>query len=101
MHIETSGFKNNPVTEHESNDSDRKKKPATFYNKKTSRVALFARQREKMVIQISILTVDAEHELTHDKPKNRFEFFYDRWKMLFRRAKLWNALAKLQEENIS
>ena len=97
MHIETSGFKNNPVTEHESNDSDRKKKPATFYNKKTSRVALFARQREKMVIQISILTVDAEHELTHDKPKNRFEFFYDRWKMLFRRAKLWNALAKLQE----
>ena len=54
-----------------------------------------------MVIQISILTVDAEHELTHDKPKNRFEFFYDRWKMLFRLAKLWNALAKLQEENIS
>ena len=97
MHIETSGFKNNPVTEHESNDSDRKKKPATFYNKKTSRVALFARQRENMVIQTSILTVDAEHEITHDKPKNRFEFFYDRWKMLFRRAKLWNALAKLQE----
>lgn len=89
MHIETSGFKNNPVTEHESNDSDRKKKnPATFYNKKTSRVALFARQRENMVIQTSILTVDAEHEITHDKPKNRFEFFYDRWKMLFRRAKL-------------
>ena len=98
MHIETSGFKNNPVTEHESNDSDRKKKPATFYNKKkTSRVALFARQRENMVIQTSILTVDAEHEITHDKPKNRFEFFYDRWKILFRRAKLWNALAKLQE----
>ena len=98
MHIETSGFKNNPVTEHESNDSDRKKKPATFYNKKkTSRVALFARQRENMVIQTSILTVDAKHEITHDKPKNRFEFFYDRWKILFRRAKLWNALAKLQE----
>ena len=74
-----------------------KKKPATFYNKKTSRVALFARQRENKVIQTSILTVDAEHEITHDKPKNRFEFFYDRWKMLFRRAKLWNALAKLQE----
>ena len=28
MHIETSGFKNNPVTEHESNDSDRK--PSTI-----------------------------------------------------------------------
>lgn len=74
--------------------------PSTI-KKKTSRVALFARQRENMVIQTSILTVDAEHEITHDKPKNRFEFFYDRWKMLFRRAKLWNALAKLQEENIS
>ena len=97
MHIETSGFKNNPVTEQESNDSDRKKNPAIFYNKKTSRVALFARQRENIVIQTSILTVDAEHEITHDKPKNRFEFFYDRWKMLFRRAKLWNVLAKLQE----
>ena len=60
--------------------------PSTI--KKTSRVALFARQRENMVIQKSILTVDAEHEITHDKPKNRFEFFYDRWKMLFRRAKL-------------
>ena len=32
MHIETSGFKNNPVTEHESNDSDRKKnlQPSTI-----------------------------------------------------------------------
>lgn len=88
MRIETSGFKNNPVTEQESNDSDRKKNPAIFYNKKTSRVTLFARQRENIVIQTSILTVDAEHEITHDKPKNRFEFFYDRWKMLFRRAKL-------------
>ena len=98
MHIETSGFKNNPVTEHESSDSDRKKKPLQPSTiKKTSRVALFERQRENIVIQTSILTVDAEHEITHDKPKNRFEFFYDRWKMLFRRAKLWNALAKLQE----
>ena len=61
MHIETSGFKNNPVTEQESNDSDRKKNPAIFYNKKTSCVALFARQRENIVIQTSILTVDAEH----------------------------------------
>ena len=89
MHIETSGFKNNPVTEHESSDSDRKKKPLQPSTiKKTSRVALFERQRENIVIQTSILTVDAEHEITHDKPKNRFEFFYDRWKMLFRRAKL-------------
>lgn len=32
MRIETSGFKNNPVTEHESNDSDRKKnlQPSTI-----------------------------------------------------------------------
>ena len=54
----------------------KKLQPSTI--KKTSRVALFARQRENIVIQTSILTVDAEHEITHDKPKNRFEFFYDR-----------------------
>lgn len=48
MHIETSGFKNNPVTEHESNDSDRKKKPATFYNKKKLAVLLYLQDNGKI-----------------------------------------------------